>query len=116
MISIYAQSQLSLDILFPKVGDVDSFWDWARETLVLTMYPGPLYNDKIDKNKGVMEDRHNYLVGISRLRQERIKAGTKSNKIFPTTYSLIRRGWFFFIILLFFKEVCIISLYLGCWP
>ncbi|XP_048576826.1 uncharacterized protein LOC5521481 isoform X2 [Nematostella vectensis] len=66
------ESGVSLD----EVGDGDSLWHWARETLIKNLYPGNLYNGKPDKYTGYLEDRVNYLVGISRLRLERVKNGS----------------------------------------
>ena len=58
-----------------KAADVDLFWHWSRETLVQNLYPGVLYNNKSGAHKGFISDRNNYLVGISRLRQARMKKG-----------------------------------------
>ena len=41
------------------------------------LYPGLLYNNKSDKYTGFIEDRNNYLVGISRFRQARVQKGMK---------------------------------------
>ncbi|XP_068694084.1 polycystin-1-like protein 2 [Montipora foliosa] len=53
--------------------DVDLFFHWSRETLIPNLYPGALYNNKTDKYTGFIDDRYNYLVGISRFRQARVK-------------------------------------------
>lgn len=58
-----------------KATDVDLFFHWSRETLVPNLYPGVLYNNKTDKYTGFIDDRYNYLVGISRFRQARVKKG-----------------------------------------
>ena len=54
---------------------MDLFFHWARETLVPNLYPAELYNNKSDKYTGFIDDRYNYLVGISRFRQARVKKG-----------------------------------------
>lgn len=60
-----------------KASDVDLFFHWGRETLVPNLYPGVLYNNKSDKYTGFIDDRNNYLVGISRFRQARVQKGMK---------------------------------------
>lgn len=62
---------------FFKASDVDLFFHWGRETLVPNLYPGVLYNNKSDKYTGFIDDRNNYLVGISRFRQARVQKGMK---------------------------------------
>lgn len=62
---------------FIKASDVDLFFHWGRETLVPNLYPGVLYNNKSDKYTGFIDDRNNYLVGISRFRQARVQKGMK---------------------------------------
>lgn len=56
---------------------MDLFFHWGRETLVPNLYPGVLYNNKSDKYTGFIDDRNNYLVGISRFRQARVQKGMK---------------------------------------
>lgn len=56
---------------------MDLFFHWARETLVPNLYPAELYNNKSDKYTGFIDDRYNYLVGISRFRQARVLEGKK---------------------------------------
>lgn len=57
-----------------QVSDGDSFWMWARETLVPGFYAKEWYNGKKAK-KGFIANMENYLVGVPRLRLVRVEKG-----------------------------------------
>ena len=59
-----------------QVNDAASFWRWMKETFVPGMYNNSWYNGRsFEYNEGFIGNRENFLVGMPRLRQVRIRPG-----------------------------------------
>ena len=59
-----------------QVNDTASFWGWMKETFVPGMYNTSWYNGRsFEYDEGFIGNRENFLVGMPRLRQVRIRPG-----------------------------------------
>lgn len=68
---------LSVKIVFNlKVTGAASFWSWMRDTFVPGLYNTTWYNGlPFNYDEGFISNRENFLVGMPRLRQVRIRPG-----------------------------------------
>ena len=74
LINFYLDTILNI----PKVTNVNDFWEWMNQTLVPGLYSGEWYNGKRGQ-RGFLDDKMSYVVGVARIRQLRVKSGKFSN-------------------------------------
>ena len=74
LINFYLDTILNI----PKVTNVNDFWEWMNQTLVPGLYSGVWYNGKRGQ-RGFLDDKMSYVVGVARIRQLRVKSGKFSN-------------------------------------
>ena len=74
LINFYLDTILNI----PKVTNVNDFWEWMNQTLVPGLYSGAWYNGKRGQ-RGFLDDKMSYVVGVARIRQLRVKSGKFSN-------------------------------------
>ncbi|CAH1785596.1 unnamed protein product [Owenia fusiformis] len=64
------------DVAFGDVSTVDSMWDYLRNTMVPSLYAEYMYNGDSISHLGIASDLVTTVVGVIRLRQQRIEKGT----------------------------------------
>ena len=74
LINFYLDTILNI----PKVTNVNDFWEWMNQTLVPGLYSSVWYNGKRGQ-RGFLDDKMSYVVGVARIRQLRVKSGKFSN-------------------------------------
>ena len=74
LINFYLDTILNI----PKVTNVNDFWEWMNQTLVPGLYSGAWYNGKRGQ-RGFLDDKMSYVMGVARIRQLRVKSGKFSN-------------------------------------
>ena len=74
LINFYLDTILNIS----KVTNVNDFWEWMNQTLVPGLYSGVWYNGKRGQ-RGFLDDKMSYVVGVARIRQLRVKSGKFSN-------------------------------------
>jgi len=59
-----------------KVNNPAAFWKWTNKILVPGLYDVTWYNgEKFEYKEGFISNRENFMVGMPRLRQARIRPG-----------------------------------------
>lgn len=75
-----------------KVNNPAAFWKWTENILVPGLYNATWYNgERFEYEEGFISNRENFMVGMPRLRQARIRPGEVPKKadVFKTTKKLV---------------------------
>lgn len=89
MSSLTDKTLQCVNVLFYKytsqVKNVNDFWEWVNQTLVPGLYNGAWYNGNTGQ-PGFLNDKMSFVVGMTRIRQLRVKSGMHSDSMLLNTH------------------------------